>query len=136
MQPLKETFMLTRRLILGIAAVAALYGSTAVAGTSQPYDQAAFEGAQGKGKPILVEIAASWCPTCKAQEPILNGLLDGKFKDMIAFRVDFDSQKDVVRALGAQSQSTLIVFAGANEVGRSVGDTNPNSIEELLGRAK
>jgi thioredoxin 1 len=32
-------------------------------------------------------------------------------------------------------QSTLIVFKGEKEVGRSVGDTNANSIAALLGKA-
>lgn len=48
------------------------------------------------------------------------------------FSVDFDSQKDVRRALDAHWQSTLIVFKGKQEKGRSVGETNPAKIEELL----
>ena len=44
-------------------------------------------------------------------------------------------RRDVVRAFGAQSQSTLIVFAGTEEVGRSVGVTDPASIETLLSQA-
>ena len=54
---------------------------------------------------------------------------------MVVFKVDFDSQKDALRALNAQRQSTLIVFKGEKETGRSVGDTNPGSIEALLDSA-
>ncbi len=50
----------------------------------------------------------------------------------MVFRVDFDSQKDVVKAFGARMQSTLITFKGSQETGRSVGDTNPSSIAVLL----
>ena len=39
---------------------------------------------------------------------------------------------DHVRALKAQSQSTLIAYKGAEEVARSVGETNPGLIEALL----
>ena len=46
--------------------------------------------------------------------------------------VDFDHQTDDVRALKAQSQSTLIAYKGAEEIARSVGDTNPGNIEALL----
>jgi hypothetical protein len=46
--------------------------------------------------------------------------------------VDFDSQKDAVKAFGARMQSTLITFKGSLETGRSVGDTNPGSIAALL----
>ena len=51
------------------------------------------------------------------------------------FKVDFDTQKDDVRALKATSQSTLIVFKGETEKGRSVGDTNAASIAALLDKA-
>ena len=58
-----------------------------------------------------------------------------KFKDLVVFKIDFDSQKDEVRALKAQSQSTLIVYKGEVEKGRSVGDTSLLSIEALLDSA-
>jgi thioredoxin 1 len=49
--------------------------------------------------------------------------------------VDFDSQKQEVRDFGARWQSTRIVFKGAKEVGRSVGDTDPSTIAALLAKA-
>ena len=128
--------MINRRKFLGLAAFAAFAATPAFARESVPFTRVAFEAAQKDGKSILVEIAASWCPTCRAQKPIIQGLLDSaKFRDMVAFRIDFDDQADEVRAMGAQTQSTLITFKGMEEAGRSVGDTNPESIEELLGRA-
>jgi thiol-disulfide isomerase/thioredoxin len=97
------------------------------------YDAKSFAAAQAAGKPILVEIHATWCPTCKAQAPILSDLeKQDKFKNLMVFRVDFDSQKDAVKAFGARMQSTLITFKGSQETGRSVGDTNPSSIAGLL----
>ncbi|MBL8906861.1 MAG: thioredoxin family protein [Rhizobiales bacterium] len=128
--------MITRRAVLIASALFALPSVPTLAGASAPYTDAAFEAAKKENKPILIEIAADWCPTCKAQEPILSDLLaNDDFKNMVALRVDFDTQKDVVRSLGAQSQSTLIVFVGEKEVGRSVADTNAASIEDLLRRA-
>lgn len=111
-------------------------GLAAQAAGPQPFDSKAFASAQAAGKPILVEIHASWCPTCKAQAPIL-AKLEGqdKFRNLVVFRVDYDSQKEAVRAFGARMQSTLIAFKGKHEVGRSVGDTNETSIAALLGKA-
>ncbi len=51
------------------------------------------------------------------------------------FKIDFDTQKDAVRALKATSQSTLIAYKGETETGRTVGDTNPASIAALLDSA-
>jgi thiol-disulfide isomerase/thioredoxin len=100
------------------------------------FEAAAFAQAQKDGKPILVDVFAAWCPVCRAQNPILTQLTrEPKFKDMIVFKVDFDTQKDDLRALKAQQQSTLIVYKGEKETGRSVGDTNPGSIEALLDTA-
>jgi len=103
------------------------------ASAAQPFDRAAFEAAQAAGKPILVDVTAPWCPTCKAQAPILQRLL-GEMPQMVAFEVDFDTKKDVLKEFRVQSQSTLIVFNGRREVARSTGDTNPDSIKALLSK--
>jgi thioredoxin 1 len=127
--------MLNRRNILALTAFVIL-PSLARAAAVPAFTEAAFKAAQKEGKSILIEIHADWCPTCKAQAPIINGLLKTpKFKDLVTLRVDFDGQVDVVRALGAQSQSTLITFKGEKEMGRTVGDTDPASIEALLATA-
>ena len=127
--------MITRRVLtLWAGATALLAGSiTARAAEEKPFTQQAFEAAQAQGKSILVETHASWCPTCQAQKPILARLFaEPKFKDLAVFRVDFDSQKAEVRRFRATVQSTLIAFKGNEEVARSVGDTQPDSIADLL----
>jgi thioredoxin 1 len=129
-----ELTMLRKLIVL--ASITLLMGFVpfaAQAAETQDYNAKAFAAAQAAGKPILVEIHASWCPTCKAQVPILGELeKQDKFKNLMVFRVDFDSQKDAVKAFGARMQSTLITFKGAVETGRSVGDTNAASIAGLL----
>jgi thioredoxin 1 len=111
-------------------------GTAVLAATEAPFTQQAFATAQHEGKPILVYISATWCPTCAKQKPILSDLEnEPAFKDLVVYHVDFDTQKDVVRAMGAQMQSTLVVFHGAAERGRSAGDTNAASIKGLLERA-
>ena len=101
---------MTRRATLLLALGGSLLAGSAFAGEKSNFAQPAFDAAQKAGKPVLVEIAAPWCPTCKTQAPILGELRNQpKFKDLQVFTVDFDSQKDVVKALKAQTQSTLIV---------------------------
>src|SRR5215813_15430951 len=102
--------MLTRRSVLITAAAASILAlNPAFALSPQPFNAQAFAEAQKAGKPILIAIHASWCPTCKVQTPILNALTnDPKFKNLVYFVVDFDSQKDLVQRFGARVQSTLI----------------------------
>jgi thioredoxin 1 len=132
--------ILTRRflnaaLIACALAVAAVFAPS-WANTAVPFSTEAFKAAQASGSPILVEIHADWCPVCKAQGPILDRLTSAaKFKGLKIFRVDFDAQKPVVREFGAQMQSTLIVFKGTAEQGRSVGDTKEASIAALLDKS-
>src|SRR5215469_9542114 len=111
----------------------ALTGTSALAAQTVNFDRVQFNAAQQAGRPILVDIRASWCPTCAAQEPIIERLAAlPEYKDLLILRVDFDSQKDVVRIFSARSQSTLIAFRGTRETGRSVGDTDPDSITKLF----
>ncbi len=49
--------------------------------------------------------------------------------------MDFDTAKDVLKKFRVQNQSTLIVFRGANEIGRSTGDTDAKSIGALVAKA-
>ena len=113
--------MLSRRSVLfATAAASAAFVAPAIATETKTFDPESFAAAQKAGKPILVAIHASWCPTCKAQKPILSDLTaEPKFKNLVYFVVDFDAQKDVVRSFGARVQSTLIAFKGTNETGRS-----------------
>jgi thioredoxin 1 len=131
--------VLSRRFFNGTMIAAALaaagLSSSASADTTVPFSAEAFKAAQAAGSPILI-IHADWCPTCKAQKPILDELTAApKFKDLKIFRVDFDAQKAVVKQFKAQMQSTLIVFKGSAEQGRSVGDTQQASIAALLDKS-
>src|SRR6266849_2050975 len=128
--------MLSRRSALFAAVGAsAVFITPAFAAETRTYDPASFAAAEKAGKPIFVGIHASWCPTCKAQKPILSELMaDPKFNNLVYFVIDFDSQKDLVQRFGAQKQSTLIAFKGDKEQGRSVGDSKRESIAALLSK--
>jgi thiol:disulfide interchange protein len=131
---------ITRRAIIAAAvafgALAVLHatpGSAQVTVRKSPFAMADFQAAQKAGQSIIVEVAADWCPTCKVQSPIIQSLTSAAPMDKVrVFTVDFDAQKDVVRALKATSQSTLIGFKGAKETGRSIGDTRADSIRALV----
>jgi thioredoxin 1 len=130
------SMMHRRHFVVCSALIGAFLALPAFAAERVEYTAATFDTAQKAGKSVLVEIHAPWCPTCKAQAPILSDLqADPKFKDLVVVHVDFDSQKDAVQRFGARMQSTLITFKGGKETGRSVGDTNRSSLAELLNKA-
>ena len=65
--------------------------------------------------------------------PLLESLIEEKpFRGAVAFQVDFDSQKDFLRAHRIRWQTTVIVFKGRQEKGRSTADLNVDSIRRLF----
>lgn len=100
------------------------------------FDPKAFEAAQASEKSILVEVTAPWCPTCKAQAAILSKLADKpKYRELVAFSVDVDTQKALLRKFGVTAQSTLISFKGSREIARSTGTTSADAIETQLDKS-
>lgn len=115
-----------------LAAVICALPASAWAG--QPFDAKTFQASQAANKSILVDVTAPWCPTCKQQRPIVQQIEKDR-PDLIVYEVDFDTAKDVLKSLRVQNQSTLIVFRGAKEIGRSTGDTDAKSIGALVAKA-
>lgn len=121
-----------KKLLLFVALLFPLFAHAVV----EPYTQEKLDALNKAGKPALVFIYADWCPTCKAQEKLLETLLlTDEFKSITTLRVDFDAQKPVVRAFGVKYQSTLIVFKGGKEVSRVTAETDRERIAELLRKA-
>ncbi len=126
--------MIMRSITLGLT-LAGFFASSNLVNSVEfkKFTQAAFEQAKKSGNPVLVEVHADWCPTCKAQKPAVQEIGNAdKFKNLIVLEADFDTQKDVLKPLNVQIQSTLIMYKGLNETGRSAGDSNKKSIITLL----
>ena len=128
--------MLTRRIFaFGVAAAGFTSAAPGHAASAHDFDAKAFADAQQAGRPIFIAIHARCCPVCLVQKLIVNALLlDRKYDGLIYFVADFDRQKYQVRQFGVLKQSTLIVFRGRYERGRSTGETNHESIAELMAR--
>ena len=133
-----EKDMHTRRLFLAVLGLAA-FNLTALAATGarafeiQPYKNAAAQSAIASGKPVVLEVYASWCPICHAQASAIDAIKNKpEFKDITFFRVDYDAQKDVARKLKSP-RATLIVYRGGKEVAReSWGATNEDVTKILM----
>ena len=124
-------------LIRSFAAGLGLCLATAVSlAAEMPFDKAKFDAALAKNEPVIVDFAASWCPTCRAQKPIVEGLLkEPKLKSVNFFVADFDTETALKKQLGVSQQSTFVVFKGGKEVGRSTGQTQKQAIADLFDKA-
>ncbi|MGQ3057807.1 MAG: thioredoxin family protein [Nevskia sp.] len=106
------------------------------AGSVSPYTPAAHAQVSAAGTPLLIEVHADWCPTCRAQAPVVAQLVnDPRYAAYTVLVVDYDAQKDVRAALKVSRQSTLLVFKGGHEVDRAIGITSAEDIGALLDKA-
>lgn len=132
--------MIARRSLLTAAlafsaglAAGGLLGAAKAAPGARPFDRAAFEAAQAEGRPILVEVTAPWCSVCRAQKPVLAALAARpEYARLLVLQVDYDSDKEALRALRVQRQSTLVAFKGRVETARSTGETSPTALEAVV----
>ena len=67
--------------------------------------------------------------------PLLESLIKEKpFQDAVAYRVLFDDDKGFRKEHRVRWQSTVIVFKGMKEVGRSTADIKKESLRKLMVR--
>lgn len=130
--------MKTVAIVFGLIAISLslgfIFASSNVSALEFPaYSDEAFEAAQSGDEAIIIDIHASWCSTCRAQRRALEALIeDPRFANIVFLEVDYDTEKEIMRAFGASQRSTLIAFRGGDEIARLVGDTRRGSIEVLL----
>ena len=101
-----------------------------------PFNQAQYEQAMTAGKPVVVYFHADWCPTCRAQQPIVDKLAkETGFQPLTIFEADFDTQTALEKSLKVTQQSTFVVFKQGHEVTRSTGQTQEPVIRAVLQKA-
>jgi len=132
----QEEFMFSKSLSLILGAMAFVFfgmASATASETWQKYTPETFAAAQAEGKTMIVDVYASWCPTCRKQAPILEKLsTESDFSDVTFVRVSFDDDKDFLKAHQIPRQSTILVFKDGEETARSVAETNADKLKAAL----
>ncbi|MFG1423121.1 thioredoxin family protein [Roseixanthobacter liquoris] len=127
--------MMHRRHFLALAAAGAV-AATAKTALAAAASLQAIEAAIASGKPLLTHVTAPWCGTCRRQKPIVAELLaKPEFRTLTKIDVDFDSQREVLSKFRVQTQATMLVFKNGKEVGRSIGETNPEALATFFKQA-
>jgi len=98
----------------------------------KPYSAAALAEAQKADKPIALHFHADWCPTCRAQDQVLQSLKQESGLNLTVLQVNYDTEKDLKRRFNVRTQSTLVVLHGDRESARLVGDTSETGIRTAL----
>jgi thioredoxin 1 len=112
-----------------------LMTAPAMAG-EQPYDAATFQRMLAAGQPVVVDFHADWCPTCRAQAPIVKDLLSTpELKNLTVLIANYDTEHALRKSLNVANQSTFVVFRQGKEVARSTGDTSREGLATLFKKA-
>lgn len=115
-------------------AILLISGSVFAAGA--PITMADLANIEKSGKSVVISTHAEWCSTCKTQDKVLaNFIKDPDYKNVVFYQVDYDNQKDLLKALKVRSQSTIIVYKNGKEVTRATGDTKEAALSKLTRQA-
>ena len=102
----------------------------------ESFTQERFDELQAAGEVVLVDVYATWCPTCAKQQTAIADYVkanpDNKFHVLV---VDFDDNKDIVRQFRAPRQSTLLLYKGEEQFWFSVAESRPEVIAAELDKA-
>ena len=110
--------------------------STLALSAEIPFNQAQFDATRAAGKPVAVVFHADWCPTCRAQAPVLKRLAQTpELRPVTVYIANFDTESALKKSLGVTQQSTIVVFSRGREIARSTGDTQQENLATLLRRA-
>jgi thioredoxin 1 len=119
-----------------VCSVTMIVIATVASAAEAPFNQAQFDSMRTAGKPVAVVFHADWCPTCRAQAPLLKDLLQTPaLKSLTLFVADYDTETTLRQSFRVTQQSTIVVFKDGKEIARSTGDTQRDSLAALLRRA-
>ena len=124
---------LNLKTLVASAILAVLISPAAHAAGLLPFGAVRFEEARQSGKPVVLQVTASWCGPCQRLRKVVGGLLENpEFKDLVIFDADFDANKDALVKLNAHTVTTLVIYRDNAEILRSSGETRPDAVEALL----
>lgn len=119
-----------------IAVTALALSATAWALDTEPFSNERFAELQAEGELVLIDIWASWCPTCARQHEVLKKYrAEHPDVNLHILSVDYDDDREYVRQLRAPRQSTLLLYKGETQFWYSVAETRENVIFEAINRA-
>ena len=91
-----------------------------------------FEAIVAEGKPVVLDIWATWCGPCRAIAPVIEELANDYDGKAVIAKLDVDQNPDTAAKFGIRSIPTLHVFKGGEVVEQIVGAVPKATLEEKI----
>ena len=82
----------------------------------------------------LLEFGTPWCGHCRAAQPLLAQVLEGR-EDVRHLKIEDGPRRPLGRSFRVKLWPTLILLRQGEELARLVRPTNANDIQQALDRA-
>ncbi|HER23520.1 MAG TPA: thioredoxin [Candidatus Atribacteria bacterium] len=82
--------------------------------------------------PVLVDFWAPWCMPCRMLAPTVEKLAEENKGKLKVCKLNTDENQNIAAQYGIQGIPTLIAFKEGKEVGRTVGVTSKEKLQEKL----
>ena len=102
----------------------------------EAFTEERFVELQAADEFVLIDVFATWCPTCAKQQKVLDAFREAHpDAPLHMLQIDFDEQKKWVKHFKAPRQSTLILYKGEQQLWFSVAETKQEKIFAALIKA-
>ena len=85
-----------------------------------------------KEKPVVVEVWASWCSSCKALDPIFKATAEEHSDTAEFYQLKADDNKDLVKSLKIMGVPTLLFYRHGVLIYKKPGVKSQKAISKIL----
>lgn len=94
------------------------------------YDEVKVSEALASGQKVALFFHATWCPSCKALDKVINSSLSSILADTLIVKVDYDTSTDLKKKYRVVGQHTTVILnADGSEKSKKLG---ARSISEIF----